>query len=81
MLTLKLSGSVAEQPQGRFSPTQSLPALCSCLRKAAVDPRVQGVVVKIDPLALGWGKLQVGGGWLRHAWCCGDGRQAGVSCR
>lgn len=58
VLTLKLSGAIAEQPQGRFSPTQSLPALCECLRKAALDPRIKGVVVKVDPLATGWGKLQ-----------------------
>ena len=44
--------------------TQSLPALCECLRKAALDPRIKGVVVKIDPLAAGWGKLQVSWGWL-----------------
>ena len=44
--------------QGRFSPTASLPALCECLKKAAVDPRVAGLVVKMDPLACGWGKLQ-----------------------
>lgn len=53
--------------------TQSLPALCECLRKAAVDPRIKGVVVKIDPLAAGWGKLQVGGrAWLAcwAAMCC-----------
>jgi protease-4 len=58
-LVLKLSGQVAEQPQGRFSSTVSLPALCDCLKKAALDPRISGVVVKIDPLACGWGKLQV----------------------
>jgi hypothetical protein len=48
--------------QGRFSPTVSLPALCECLKKAALDPRVAGVVVKIDPLSCGWSKLQVGPG-------------------
>lgn len=58
-LVLKLTGQVAEQPQGRFSSTVSLPALCECLKKAALDPRISGVVVKIDPLACGWGKLQV----------------------
>lgn len=50
--------------------TQSLPALCECLRKAALDPRIKGVVVKVDPLATGWGKLQVQcgkGGWGRDA--------------
>ena len=28
------------------------------LRKAAYDPRISGVVVKIDPLQCGWGKIQ-----------------------
>lgn len=37
--------------QGRFSKTPSLPALCECLRKAALDPRIVGVVVKVEPLA------------------------------
>ncbi|KAL4444953.1 hypothetical protein ABPG77_004003 [Micractinium sp. CCAP 211/92] len=58
VLTLKLSGEIAEQPQGRFSKTISLPALCECLQKAALDPRVVGVCVKVEPLACGWGKLQ-----------------------
>ncbi|GAB4824168.1 hypothetical protein N2152v2_011214 [Parachlorella kessleri] len=58
VLVLKLEGNIAEQPQGRFSNTVSLPAVCDCLLKAAYDPRVTGVVVKIDPLGCGWGKLQ-----------------------
>ncbi|KAI3438408.1 hypothetical protein D9Q98_000839 [Chlorella vulgaris] len=57
-LVLKLGGAIAEQPQGRFSSTVSLPALCDCLKKAALDPRVAGVVIKIEPLACGWAKLQ-----------------------
>ena len=44
--------------QGRFSSTASLPALCDCLHKAAYDPRVTGLIIKVDPLACGWGKLQ-----------------------
>lgn len=58
-LVLKLGGAIAEQPQGRFSSTVSLPALTECLKKAALDPRVSGVVIKIEPLACGWAKLQV----------------------
>lgn len=56
-LTFKLSGSIAEQPQSRFSPTTSLPAICDSLQKAAVDPRIVGLVIKIDPLQCGWGKI------------------------
>ena len=58
VLTIKLSGQIAEIPQGRFSSVVSLPDLCSVLRKAAVDPRIKGVCVKIDPLSTGWSKLQ-----------------------
>lgn len=71
-LVLKVSGQIAEQPQGRFSQTVSLPALCDCLKKAALDPRVAGVVVKIEPLACGWGKLQVCG-WSDGATICSAG--------
>lgn len=56
---MQLEGSIAEQPQSRFSSTLALPTLCEALIKAAYDPRIVGVVVKIDPLAAGWGKLQV----------------------
>lgn len=69
LVVLQLEGAIAEQPQGRFSSTLSLPALCDCLLKAAYDPRIVGVVVKIDPLACGWGKLQVG--WVEG---CAGGR-------
>ena len=90
VLTLKLGGAIAEQPQGRFSSSPSLPQLCECLRKAALDPRVKGLVVKVDPLAVGWGKLQVravggveGGGFQRGQ--CSEVLQTGsardVRCR
>ena len=58
VLTIKLSGQIAEIPQGRFSSVVSLPELSLALRKAAVDPRIKGVCVKIDPLSCGWSKLQ-----------------------
>ncbi len=57
-LSIKFSGSIAEKPQSRFSSTLSLPAICDSLQKAAVDPRITGLVVKIDPLQCGWAKLQ-----------------------
>lgn len=56
-LVIKLSGSISEKLQSRFSPTPSLPALCDALEKAAYDPRITGLVVRIDPLAVGWGKV------------------------
>lgn len=57
-LSIKLGGKIAEQPQPRFSGTLSVPAICDSLIKAAYDPRICGLVVKIDPLDCGWGKLQ-----------------------
>jgi protease IV len=57
-LSIKFTGAIAEKPQPRFSSTLSLPAICDSLQKAAVDPRISGLVVKIDPLQCGWAKLQ-----------------------
>lgn len=57
-LSIKFTGAIAEKPQPRFSSTLSLPAICDSLQKAAVDPRITGLVVKIDPLQCGWAKLQ-----------------------
>jgi protease-4 len=56
-LAIKLGGALPEQPQPRFGGTTSLPAVCDCLVKAALDPRIAGVVVRIDPLAVGWAKV------------------------
>lgn len=58
VLTIKLAGKIAEQPQGRFSSIVALPDLTLALMKAALDPRIKGVCVKIDPLECGWSKLQ-----------------------
>lgn len=54
----QLSGDLPEKLLGRFSSGLSLPVLCASLRKAALDPRVVGVCFRIEPLGLGWGKLQ-----------------------
>ncbi len=35
-----------------------MPDICNALRKAALDPRIKGVCVKIDPLQCGWSKIQ-----------------------
>jgi len=58
VLTLKIGGQISEEVQPRFSSTPSLPQLCLCLRKAALDPRIVGVAIKVEPLAIGWAKLQ-----------------------
>ena len=41
-----------------FSSTLSLPKVTENLRKAAVDPRISGLVLKIDPLSCGWAKVE-----------------------
>ncbi|CAG9461467.1 unnamed protein product [Pedinophyceae sp. YPF-701] len=60
VLTLKISGDIGDVKSG--SPfrgeSMSVPAICQALRNAAVDPRVAGVAIKIEPVAAGWGKLQ-----------------------
>eukprot|EP00882_Tetradesmus_deserticola_P001055 GHRQ01001141.1.p1 GENE.GHRQ01001141.1~~GHRQ01001141.1.p1 ORF type:complete len:653 (+),score=373.33 GHRQ01001141.1:173-1960(+) len=35
-----------------------MPQLTDALEKAAVDPRVKGIAVEINPLAIGWAKVQ-----------------------
>eukprot|EP00850_Spirogloea_muscicola_P002204 SM000008S22293 [mRNA] locus=s8:892665:896645:+ [translate_table: standard] len=58
ILTVKLSGPIGEQLSGQFSRMPSLPKLTENLRKAAVDPRVAGLLLKIEPLDAGWGKVE-----------------------
>lgn len=57
VLVMKLSGEVPEQFQA-LSQMVSLPQLCSNLKKAAIDPRISCLVLKIEPLGCGWGKIQ-----------------------
>ena len=40
-----------------FSSAISLPAICDCLTKAAYDPRVAGVFLKVGALECGWAKV------------------------
>lgn len=56
-LVIELGGAINELKGGRFSPPTSLPDLCEALQKAAVDPRIEGVLFKLAPLQAGWGKL------------------------
>lgn len=46
-LLLQLGGAINEQKGGRFSPPTNLPTICEALRKAAVDPRVDGIYFKV----------------------------------
>jgi protease-4 len=60
VLSIDLGGALPEvaAPGGiGAAPALSLPALCDALRKAAVDPRITGVFIRVSPLAAGWAKL------------------------
>jgi hypothetical protein len=58
VLGVTVGGALSDSPVGHFSADVTLPQLCSCLKKAAHDPRIEGVYLKITPLACGWGKLE-----------------------
>lgn len=58
VLAFKLEGEINDQLQGRFSPGFSMPQICDSLEKAAVDPRIKGIAVEINPLQIGWSKVQ-----------------------
>ncbi|GAQ82938.1 hypothetical protein KFL_001300010 [Klebsormidium nitens] len=58
VLTMNLSGALQEQLGSSFANTVSLTQVCQNLRKAAHDPRVVGLFLKIEPLGCGWGKIQ-----------------------
>ena len=58
VLVFKLDGEISDQSRGRFDKGLSLPAICSALQKAALDPRIKGIAVEIGPLACGWAKAQ-----------------------
>lgn len=58
VLCMELGGPIAEIKQGRFAQSISLPQICENLKKAAHDPRIVGIYLKIDPLQCGWAKLQ-----------------------
>ncbi|KAL2610043.1 hypothetical protein R1flu_028616 [Riccia fluitans] len=57
VLKLKLSGPITEQVPSRFASNLSLPMLCQNLTKAANDPRIAGIFLRIEPIDCGWGKI------------------------
>jgi len=52
-----LSDEIREVLPPSFSKTLSLPTICEALTKAAYDPRIKGLFVKIEPVDCGWAKL------------------------
>ncbi|KAK9917362.1 hypothetical protein WJX75_003547 [Coccomyxa subellipsoidea] len=58
VLVIELGGGITEKRQGRFAGANSMPQITGALKKAAYDPRVSGIYLKISPLSAGWAKLQ-----------------------
>eukprot|EP01025_Chloroclados_australasicus_P018312 TRINITY_DN19527_c1_g3_i1.p1 TRINITY_DN19527_c1_g3~~TRINITY_DN19527_c1_g3_i1.p1 ORF type:complete len:724 (-),score=114.15 TRINITY_DN19527_c1_g3_i1:175-2346(-) len=58
VLVMKLQGEIPDKTVGRFAGSVSVPQICNALEKAAYDPRIVGVCVKVGALSIGWGKLQ-----------------------
>ena len=56
---VQLDGDIPEQRGGRFAPPLSIPQLKEALMKAAYDPRIRGIHLKIGAVSVGWAKLQV----------------------
>lgn len=55
---LQLGGGITEKRQGRFGDAKSMPQIVSALKKAAYDPRISGIYLKMSPVSAGWAKLQ-----------------------
>lgn len=58
VLVIELNGDIPEQKGGRFAPPLSVPQLKEALMKAAYDPRIRGIHLKIGSVSAGWAKLQ-----------------------
>ncbi|KAL3146137.1 hypothetical protein ABBQ38_015479 [Trebouxia sp. C0009 RCD-2024] len=58
VLVIELNGDIPEQKGGRFAPPLSVPQLKEALEKAAYDPRIRGIHLKIGSVSAGWAKLQ-----------------------
>ncbi|GFR44623.1 hypothetical protein Agub_g5911 [Astrephomene gubernaculifera] len=71
VLSFKLEGEVSDQQRSFFDPGLSMPALCTAMRKAALDPRIQGLAIEIGPLGVGWGKVQEIKRHIEHFRCSG----------
>ena len=55
---MQISGSIGDKRTGRFGDAFSLPQVCEALIKAAYDPRIKGLYLKIGPVGAGWAKLK-----------------------
>ena len=55
---VQIAGGIGDKKTGRFGDAFSLPQICESLIKAAYDPRIKGLYLKIGPLGAGWAKLK-----------------------
>ncbi len=55
---MQLGGGITEKRQGRFGDAKSMPQITAALKKAAYDPRISGICLKVSPVSAGWAKLQ-----------------------
>ena len=58
VLVIPLGGAIGDKRTGRFGSATTLPQITRALEKAAYDPRVSAVWLKIEPLSSGWAKLK-----------------------
>lgn len=58
VLVIELDGDIPEQKGGRFSPPLNVPQLKEALLKAAYDPRIRGIHLKVGSVNAGWARLQ-----------------------
>ena len=62
VLCLTLGGELPEVEAGGFaaklSSKPTLPGLCASLTAAAHDPKVTGLFVQLEPVAMGWAKVE-----------------------
>lgn len=59
-LVIDLKGEIGDTLPGGIAAGAPLtvPGICECLKKAALDPRINGLVIRVSPLQAGWAKLQ-----------------------
>ena len=65
----QLGAGITEKKQGRFGAATSMPQLTEAITKAAYDPRVKGIYLKLSRLDAGWAKLQELARYLRFFRC------------
>lgn len=61
VLVIRAEGDIGDKPSGGRifgGSTLTVPQIVRALEKAALDPRIEGVALRIGPISAGWAKLQ-----------------------